>query len=37
VKLPQAHQLEEREKELMKRDVLYKKHVSKLEAKVRSM
>uniref|UniRef100_G3NKA8 Coiled-coil-helix-coiled-coil-helix domain containing 3b n=1 Tax=Gasterosteus aculeatus TaxID=69293 RepID=G3NKA8_GASAC len=28
-----AHQLEEREKELMKRDALYKEHVAKLEAK----
>lgn len=28
-----AHQLEEREKELRKRDVLYKEHIAKLEAK----
>ncbi len=32
----QAHQLEEREKDLRKRDALYKEHIAKLEAKVRT-
>lgn len=30
----QAHQLEEKEKDLKKRDALYKEHIAKLEAKV---
>lgn len=34
VKLSQAHQLEEKEKELKKRDALYKEHLAKLDTKV---
>ena len=32
--LVQAHQVEEKEKELKKRDALHKEHVTKLEEKV---